>query len=187
MNASESPLLISLKPQYADLVFDGLKKAELRRRDLRRMKGRDVFVYVTSPVMQLRGGFQVGEVFIGPPDEIWEKVSSEAGVNKSEYDAYYAGRKIACALKIEYVWEYENPLELSGLRAKFRDFVVPQSWRYLKAEELESFLSMKLKSTPSNSQIPPNHRDSRQITRNENDLVQVTECRAHAGQLVPQP
>ena len=119
-------------------------------------------------------------------DEIWEEVSSEARLKKSEFDAYYAGRKIACALKIEYVWEYENPLELSELRAKFQSFVVPQSWRYLKAEELESLLGMKLKSVPSDSQIPTNHRDSRHITRNETDLVQVTECRAHAGQLVPQ-
>ena len=152
MSTPDSPLLISLRPHYADLVFEGLKKAELRRRDLTRMKGRDVFVYVTSPAMELRGGFHVREVITGTPDEIWEKVSSEAGVNKSEYDAYYAGRKIACALKIEHVWEYENPLELSELRAKFRNFVVPQSWRYLKAEELESFLTMKSKSALSNSQ-----------------------------------
>lgn len=186
MNTPDSPLLISLRPRYADLVFEGLKKAELRRRDLTRMKGRDVFVYVTSPVKALRGGFHVGEVIAGTPDEIWEEVSSEARLKKSEFDAYYAGRKIACALKIKYYWEYENPLELSELRAKFRSFVVPQSWRYLKAEELESFLSMELKSAPSNSQIPPNQRNSRQITRTETGLVQVPVGRAHAGQLVPQ-
>ena len=94
MSLSDSPLLISLKPNYADLLFKGLKKAELRRRDLSRMKGRDVFVYVTSPVMQLRGGFRVGDVFIGTPNEIWDIVSEEAGVDKPEFDAYYAGRML---------------------------------------------------------------------------------------------
>ena len=98
------------------LLFKGLKKAELRRRDLSRMKGRAVFVYVTSPVMQLRGGFRVGEVFIGTPSEIWDRVSEEAGVDKPEFDAYYAGRKVACALKVSDVWEYEDPLGLSELR-----------------------------------------------------------------------
>ena len=43
-------------PRYADLIFEGVKKAELRRRALVQMEGRDVFVYVTSPIMQLRGG-----------------------------------------------------------------------------------------------------------------------------------
>ena len=150
MSASDSPLLISLRPQYADLVFEGLKKAELRRRDLSRMEGRDVFVYVTSPVMQLRGGFHVGEVFTGTPDEIWDKVSEEAKVEKSDFDAYYAGTNLACALKITRVWEYENPIGLSELRDEFDNFVVPQSWRYLKFNELELFQNMKSGTSTEN-------------------------------------
>ncbi len=150
MSASESPLLISLRPQYADLIFKGLKKAELRRRDLSLMKGRDVFVYVTSPVMKLRGGFRVGEVFTGTPVEIWNKVSEEAGVEKSEYDAYYAGSNLACALKITRVWEYEKPMGLSELREKFENFVVPQSWRYLKLDERELFQNMKSGTSSEN-------------------------------------
>ena len=75
MNVSESPILISLKPHYADLIFKGLKRAELRRRDLTRMEGRDVFIYVTSPVRKLQGGFHVGKVLTGTPEEIWDEVS----------------------------------------------------------------------------------------------------------------
>ena len=163
MNASDSPLLISLKPNYADLLFKGLKKAELRRRDLSRMKGRDVFVYVTSPVMQLRGGFRVGDVVTGTPDEIWDEVSREAGVERREFDAYYAGQKIACALKIENVWEYDDPLGLSALRAKFQSFVVPQSWRYVKADELEAFQGMKSKGTRCECQVSSERHTCEQI------------------------
>ena len=46
MSESPKPLLLSLKPRYADLIFEGVKKAELRRRALVQMEGRDVFVYV---------------------------------------------------------------------------------------------------------------------------------------------
>ena len=123
----ELPILISLRPRYADLIFDGLKKAELRLRDLSRMKGRDVFVYVTSPMMKLRGGFHVGEVLTGTPDDIWEKVSDYAGIDKPDFDAYYSGRELACALKIAEFWEYENPMELDALKKQFPGFVVPQS------------------------------------------------------------
>ena len=143
MNVSESPILISLKPHYADLIFKGLKRAELRRRDLTRMEGRDVFIYVTSPVMKLQGGFHVGKVLTGTPEEIWDEVSEDAHVDKPDFDAYYSGRELACALKITDVWEYENARGLDKLREQFKDFVVPQSWRYAKPEEHESFRRMK--------------------------------------------
>ena len=143
MNATRSPLLFSLKPRYAELVFDGLKKFELRRRGLSLMRGRDVFVYVSSPVGKLRGGFRVGEVRTGTPEEIWEVVANSACIEKSDFDAYYAGRDIAYALEITEVWEYSEPMGLSELRETFQNFVAPQSWRYVKPEEHELFLQME--------------------------------------------
>ena len=143
MNSSTTPLLFSLKPQYANLVFEGLKKFELRRRGLTLMRGRDVFVYVTCPVGKLRGGFRVGEVQTGTPDEIWTLVANSACIEKPDFDAYYAGRSIAYALEITEVWEYLDPVGLNELRDMFQNFVAPQSWRYVKPEEHESFLRME--------------------------------------------
>ena len=143
MNSSTTPLLFSLKPQYAKLVFDGPKKVELRRRVLTRMRGRDIFIYVTSPVGKLRGGFRVGEVWKGPPEEIWNVVSKSACIDKADFDAYYAGRSIAYALEITEVWKYSDPVGLNELRGMFQNFVVPQSWRYVKPKENELFLRME--------------------------------------------
>ena len=61
MSKSMKPLLLSLKPRYADLVFDGLKKVELRRRSPKNMKGRDVFIYVTNPVRNSAWWVQSGK------------------------------------------------------------------------------------------------------------------------------
>ena len=85
---SETPkaLLLSLKPRFADLIFEGVKRAELRRRSLVQMEGREVFVYVTSPIMMLRGGFRVGAVWTGTPQDIWDKVSEWAGVDKDDFE-----------------------------------------------------------------------------------------------------
>ena len=143
MNETPKALLLSLKPRYADLIFEGIKKAELRRRSLVQMEGRDVFVYVTSPVMMLRGGFRVGEVWAGTPQDIWNRVSEWAGVEKDDFDAYYAGQSIAYALEITDVWEYANPPGLATLRGQFDSFIVPQSWRYVTPEEHESFTEME--------------------------------------------
>ena len=74
---------------------------------------------------------------------IWKKVSEWAGVNKDDFDAYYAGQSIAYALEITYVWEFANPPGLSILRSRFDNFIVPQSWRYVKPEEHQSFRKME--------------------------------------------
>lgn len=148
-----SPLLLSLKPCYADFVFDGRKTAELRRRLpvswqtglMPCMGNRHVFIYASSPVRKLRGGFRVECVWSGTPEDVWRKVSTLAGVEKQDFDAYYAGYTFAYALKITDVWEYEYPADLSTLRTRFSDFVVPQSWRYMKPEECRSFRRMKRK------------------------------------------
>ena len=139
MTSPLRPLIISLKPCYADLVFDGLKKVELRRRIASKIKDRDVFIYVSSPVRELRGGFRVGQVWEGTPDDVWNTVADLATVDRQEFDAYFRGQTVAYALEVTNVWEYENPVGLSWLKNRFDDFVVPQSWRYAKPEEHEAF------------------------------------------------
>ena len=143
MNASIPPLLLSLKPRYADRIFEGLKKVELRRRIASDIKDRDIFVYVSSPVMELRGGFRAGDFWRGTPKEIWNKVSKLAQVNKQDFDTYFEGQDIAYAFEIKEVWETQNPVNLNALRNQFPNFVVPQSWRYLRKEEHKFFLKMK--------------------------------------------
>ena len=143
MTTDLRPLIISLKPCYADLVFDGLKKAELRRRIASQLNDRDVYIYVSSPVRELRGGFKVGQVWEGTPDEVWHHVAGLATVNRQEFDAYFHGRVVAYALEVTDVWEYERPVNLNWLRNRFDDFVVPQSWRYAKPPEDETLQRMK--------------------------------------------
>ena len=128
-------LILSLKPNYADLIFDGLKTAEFRKRFSKSFENRKIFVYVSSPVKQIRGGFQVENVLRGSPEEVWHKVSEVAGIDKSDFDTYYSEREVAYALRITNIWECKNPVSLETLRRKFDKFVVPQSWRYLKPEE----------------------------------------------------
>ena len=151
MSLMSQPLLFSLKPNYAELIFEGLKKVELRRRIASNMENRYVFVYVSSPVKQLQGGFRVGQVWSGDPEEIWNRVSELSQVTKQYFDIYYEGRNIAYALEITDVWEYENPPALNRLRERFPNFIVPQSWRVVSPEELRSFGNMKYKLGDPNS------------------------------------
>lgn len=137
MNPTTSPLLLSLKPHYADMVFGGLKKAELRRRIASYIENRDVFVYVSSPRCEVKGGFRVGHVWKGTPDYVWEFVANLASMKKQEFDTYFCGCKVAFALEIKEVWQYDHPVHVSRLQSRLDQFVVPQSWRYLKQDEYE--------------------------------------------------
>ena len=137
MTDQQSPLLISLRPCFAELIFNGLKQVELRRRFSDFVQGRQVFIYVSSPERALRGGFRVEKIWKGTPDSIWRKVSSVAGIDRLAFDDYYQGSDIAYALKIADLWEYRSPIQLQTLQDELGCFAAPQSWRYLKSDELE--------------------------------------------------
>ena len=133
------PILLSLKPVYAKLVFAGLKRAELRRRFARHMEGRCVLIYVSSPVCQVQGGFTVDRIWNGEPEDVWEQVKELAKVNKETFDAYYEGCAKAFVLSIGEAWKYKHPRCLTMLNGRFPSFSAPQSWRYLRDEEYAFF------------------------------------------------
>ena len=148
---AHAPLLLSVRLGYWQLIERGLKDAELRRNALDSMEGRQALIYVPRPVMELRGGFTIGQVWTGTPEEVWDRVAGRAGVAKDVFEAYYAGVSIAYALEITDFWAYEQPLGLADLRARFDRFVVPQSWRYLRPEENRSLLRRKRASRTWNT------------------------------------
>ena len=94
---------------------------------------------------------QCGAVLSGAPEAVWDLVANRAGVAKDVFEAYYAGVSVAYALEITDVWAYERPLGLADLRARFDQFVVPQSWRYLRPEEHRLFLRRKRETRDNQS------------------------------------
>ena len=132
-------LLFSIRPRYANPIFDRVKTVELRKRVGADVQNRSVFVYVTRPIGALVGGFRVGFVWSGSPSEVWDRVSHMAKVSKQEYETYYADQEVAYALTIEEVWQYRNPIGLDILRKDIPRFVVPQSWRYVREDEFQAF------------------------------------------------
>lgn len=142
------PLLLSLRPRFAELVFMGEKTVELRRRIASIMTGREVFIYVSSPVRMICGGFRVAEVWSSDPESVWREVAaSRAGVAKAEYDAYYAGCDTAYALGLSDVWAHEAPVEIERVRRALPGFRPPQSWRYARGRELKWLRQFKHSAT----------------------------------------
>jgi len=124
-------LLLSLHPLYARKFFNGEKKIELRRTKPRLVGGDCVVFYVTTPVQAICGGGIVSKVLELPPRILWQKASRQAGVDRDEFDEYFAGCSTAYGICFEEIWEFSRVVGLGDIAARWPGFRPPQLYQYL--------------------------------------------------------
>lgn len=116
------PVLISIQPQYADMILAGKKNIELRKQ----LPPTDrLYIYETAPVKKVvavckvhRAVITVSGLLQQPP------VGWHIGVNEDFIKEYYAGKDIAECYVIEEVTKVDMTLEDFGMTRP------PQSWCY---------------------------------------------------------
>lgn len=138
---SKTAVLMSIKPEYAEMIFDGRKTIELRRVCPKVARGDLVLVYVSGPKMALVGGFEVEGVVSSHPAQLRKEVLFESGVSTAVFDAYFKGSDVAYGIKIGRTWQLEKPTHLRALRRRKGGFQPPQSYRYIRSGEFASLLS----------------------------------------------
>ena len=72
-----SAMLLSIKPQYAEMIIKGTKKYEFRTRKCRDDIKKIIF-YATAPKSQVVGEAEIESVLVGKPTAIWKKVVVQA-------------------------------------------------------------------------------------------------------------
>ncbi len=95
--------LISIRPNFADAIFNGSKTVELRRKIPPISAGIRLWIYVTKPVGAVKGVAEVSEIIEGSPDEVWRACSERAGLDRLEFDAYFQGSEKAIGLVLTNV------------------------------------------------------------------------------------
>lgn len=120
-------VLLSIKPQFADLIFDGTKKYEFRKAIFKNPDIKIIVVYASSPLQLVIGEFEIDKILIGKPRQLWLQTKDFAGIDEEDYFEYFAGRETAYAIKIKKTKKYKKPLSLKD------DFCItpPQSFLYL--------------------------------------------------------
>ncbi len=134
-----SILLLSIRPKYAEKIFEHTKTVELRRvRPKHLKKGDLVLIYVSSPVKALVGAFKVDSVLEKPLKDLWQIVQKEASITRQEFDAYYHGVSVGVGIffKNQNVMQLNEPIKLEIL--KEQHFHPPQGFRYVTLSELNS-------------------------------------------------
>ena len=118
-------ILFAIKPKYAEMIYVGEKKYELRKKmpqlfaigeDLyslqRNMKYR-VFIYESSPVQRVTGYMLFDAVVYGDVDSVWEKYQEFLGVTLKEYTEYTDNQRWIYAARIAKVFEFDEPYQLN--------------------------------------------------------------------------
>ncbi len=131
-------VLLSVKPQFADRIFDGSKKYEYRKTTFSRTDILKVVVYASSPINKIIGEFEIAEILRDTPESIWTRTAAFGGVNRDFFFQYFAGKNKACAISIEHARRYEFPL---NPREVLRNFTPPQSFMYLDNATFSDFPS----------------------------------------------
>lgn len=122
-------VLLSIKPEFAEKIFDGTKAFEYRKAIFQNNNVDTVVVYATMPVGKVIGEFSVGKVLEGSPTEIWRQTSDSAGISEELFTEYFDGRDKAYAIGVSSVRLFPIPLDVETVLGRR---MPPQSFAYLR-------------------------------------------------------
>ena len=120
-------VLLSIKPEFANKIFDGTKKYEFRKSIFKRNDIKTVVVYASSPVKQVIGEFEIEKILYQEVELLWQLTRQFAGINKDFYDDYFSDKEMAFAIQVGKIHKFLNPKRLSDYDINY----APQSFAYL--------------------------------------------------------
>ncbi len=120
-------VLLSIKPEYADRIFDGSKRFEFRKKVFRNQVT-TVVVYATLPVGKVIGEFTISEIIESEPSKVWRKTKGFSGISKSNFEEYFTGRSKAFAIGVQDPKLYKQSMSLRDVHPRG---IAPQSFYYL--------------------------------------------------------
>lgn len=120
-------VLLSIKPEFAERIFNGSKKYEFRRSIFKNPDVKTVVVYASSPVQRVIGEFDIETVLRGAPQTLWEKTKKDSGITEEFFFAYFSERDEGFAIKIKKTRRFRKS---RCLRTSY-DVSPPQSFCYI--------------------------------------------------------
>lgn len=121
-------VLLSIKPQFVEEIFNGNKKFEYRKSIFKRKDITSVVIYSTMPVGKIVGEFDIEDILEEHPKKLWEKTKNYSGITEDFYDSYFTGRDKGYAIKIKSLNKYDEP---KCPHEMYGNFTAPQSFKYV--------------------------------------------------------
>lgn len=120
-------VLLSIKPEFAEKIFNGTKKFEFRRSIFKNQSIKKIVVYASSPTQKVIGEFEIDHILSLHPETLWEKTRQFSGITEDYFFEYFGDKQIGHAIKVKNIKRYKKPL---CLRENF-NAAPPQSFLYL--------------------------------------------------------
>ena len=128
-------VLMSVKPVYVSKIIEGTKKYEFRKSIFKKRSVDLVYIYSSHPVKKIVGKFTIGDILEDRPDNLWDAVKDQSGLDESEFFNYFEGRSKGYAIGIDEFTPFKDPIDP---RLHYDNFVPPQSFCYVD-NEIEEF------------------------------------------------
>ena len=122
-------VVLSIKPEFANKIFDGTKKFEFRKAIFKNDKIKTVIVYASSPVQKVIGEFEIEKIINHDLNTLWGMTQNYSGISEDYFYQYFAEKEIGYAIKIKKTKKYKIP---KCLRADF-NLLPPQSFAYYQS------------------------------------------------------
>ena len=120
-------IMLAIKPEYVEEIFDGLKRYEYRRKCPNHPISQ-IVIYETAPVSKVVGTVDVDEMLGTAPHVLYDMTKKLAGISEDDYNDYFKGTNVAYAYSLNHptIFSSPIPIEKYGLRG------APQSYVYLE-------------------------------------------------------
>jgi len=128
----EQTLLISIKPEFAELIRQGRKTVEFRRKFSKKYEGSTVVFYITRPVQQFMFTATIAQVDHSQKESLWNKYKQECGISKAVFDQYFFGTDYGYAIHLSNLQQLPNQLVLEQAKKVNPGLRPPQSFQKLE-------------------------------------------------------
>ncbi|PCH61310.1 MAG: hypothetical protein COC05_01235 [Gammaproteobacteria bacterium] len=137
MEKIDCTILISIKPEYVDMIFCGGKTVELRRVLPKNLTDdAELIIYASSPTRSIVGKARIKRVEDHPVEKLWRKLGHKTGISAKYFKEYFKGKDRGYGLVLDEIVKFSKPYPLNHLREKL-NFSPPQSFMYATADLME--------------------------------------------------
>ena len=123
----QTKVLLSIKPEFAYKILEGVKKYEFRRSIFKDSNIKNVIIYASSPERKVVGEFEIDGILFEELNSLWHKTKKYSGIDESYFFDYFSDKEKGYAIKVKKIQKYERPLELNEIYSS----CPPQSFAYL--------------------------------------------------------
>jgi predicted transcriptional regulator/ribosomal protein S18 acetylase RimI-like enzyme len=129
---NEQTLLMSLRPEFAELILQGRKTVELRRKFSKKYEGATIVFYITQPVQQFMFTATITQVDHSQKKCLWNMYKQECGIPQAGFEHYFSGTDYGYAIRLSNVKPIPNQLDLEHVKKIYPQLQPPQSFQRLE-------------------------------------------------------